>query len=122
MTTTTDRITGITIDVPISALEDARRFYSLVFGRTADLEPDSHTAEWILTNDPQIAVRLVESPPSMSIRVGIGVADVEAERERLAAVIDKAPPVDVHPGVIALLELRDPDGHRVVLWQDLLNR
>ena len=50
----------------------------------------------------------------------LGVADVDAAHERLRDALPDLPPVRRNPGVIALLELHDPDGNLVVLWEDLL--
>jgi predicted enzyme related to lactoylglutathione lyase len=122
-------ILGITTDVPVSALPAATPFYTAVLGRPADLTPDDRTAEWILNRQPEIAFRLVEAradrpgeAPPGTVRVGFGVADADAERRRLAGHLAEVPEVRRRPGVIALLELRDPDGNRVVVWQDLLVR
>jgi hypothetical protein len=101
-------------------------FYSMVLGRGPDLHPDDRTLEWILHRAPEIAVRAVARAdwpePGAPVRVGLGVADVEAARERSRDVLSELPPVRRKPGVIALLELPDPDGNLVVLWQDLLTR
>lgn len=115
-------IVGITTDVPVGELERAVAFYETVLGRGPDLRPDQQTAEWILRRDPEIAVRLTARAERTAVRIGLGVADVDAERDRLCGVLPDVPPVRCKPGVIALLELRDPDGNLVVLWQDLLSR
>src|SRR5262249_20338682 len=119
-------IIGITTDVPVSALATAVPFYTTVLGRPADLTPDDRTAEWILSKSPEIAFRLIEARPGEAprgtVRVGLGVAGVDAERVRLTGEIADLPEVRRRPGVIALLELRDPDGNRVVIWHDLLTR
>ncbi len=122
-------ILGITTDLPVSALPAAVPFYTAVLGRPADLTPDDRTAEWILHRDPEIALRLIESradrpdePAPGTVRVGIGVPDANVERDRLLTELPDVPPVRTRPGVIALLELRDPDGNRLVLWHDLLVR
>ncbi|MEN3362158.1 MAG: hypothetical protein V7637_6140 [Mycobacteriales bacterium] len=122
-------VLGITTDLPVSALPAAIPFYTAVIGRPADLAPDDRTAEWILHRDPEIALRLIESradrpdePTPGTVRVGIGVPDADTERDRLLGQLPEVPAVVTRPGVIALLELRDPDGNRVVLWHDLLAR
>ena len=50
----------------------------------------------------------------------LGVADVDAAHERLRDAMPELPAVRRKPGVIALLELHDPDGNLLVVWQDLL--
>lgn len=119
-------IVGITTDLPVIDLGRALPFYSIVLGRGPDLRPDDRTLEWILHRAPEIAVRVVARADwpeaGAPVRLGLGVADVEAARERLRDALPELPPVRRKPGVIALLELQDPDGNLVVLWQDLLTR
>ena len=119
-------IVGITTDLPVIDLGRALPFYSIVLGRGPDLRPDDRTLEWILHRAPEIAVRVVARADwpeaGAPVRLGLGVADVEAARERLRDALTELPPVRRKPGVIALLELQDPDGNLVVLWQDLLTR
>jgi catechol 2,3-dioxygenase-like lactoylglutathione lyase family enzyme len=115
--------TGITTDVPVSDLAAARTFYRAALGRVEDLTPRTDTLEWILHDRPQVAVRIVAQPSGAgSARVGIGVDDLSAERERLETTLDTVPEISAVPGVIALLELRDGDGNALVFWQDLLPR
>ena len=118
-------IVGVTIDVPVVELGRALPFYSTLLGRGPDLRPDDRTLEWILHRSPEIAVRVVawadRHEDGAPVRLGLGVADVDAEHERLLDAVPELRPVRRKPGVIALLELRDPDGNLVVLWQDLLH-
>ena len=113
----------MTVDLPVHSLDAARPFYDAVIARPPDLNP-AGTAEWILRRDPEVALRVVETnvPGLCSGRLGIGVADVESERARLSTLFDCVPDVRRKPGVIATLELTDPSGNLIVLWQDLLPR
>jgi hypothetical protein len=116
-------VAGMNVDLPVSSLESARPFYEAVIGRPADLNPPA-MAEWILRHDPEIALRLVEtdSPTPGSGRVGIGVVDVDAEGTRLRTLLPDVPDVRTKVGVIAKLDLTDPSGNHLTLWQDLLAR
>ena len=117
-------IVGVTTDVPVVDLGRALPFYSMVLGRGPDLRPDDRTLEWILHRSPEIAVRVIAradwQEARAPVRLGLGVADVDAAHERLRDALPDLPPVRRKPGVIALLELHDPDGNLVVLWEDLL--
>jgi predicted enzyme related to lactoylglutathione lyase len=117
-------VIGVTTDVPVADLRRALPFYELVLGRGPDLRPDDRTLEWILHRAPEIAVRLTALRDGQTghtaVRLGLGVADLDAEYERLRGAMADVPPIRRKPGVIALLELPDPDGNLVVLWQDLL--
>lgn len=115
--------TGITTDIAVSDLEAARAFYRRALGWDEDLVQGAHTLEWFLHDRPQVALRLLAGGSGAgSARVGIGVDDLEAERSRLERAFDTVPEISVVPGVIALLQLQDPDGNLVVFWQDLLRR
>lgn len=115
--------TGITTDVPVSDLDAARGFYRAALGRVEDLTPGVDTLEWILHDRPQVALRVVARRSGAGwARVGIGVSDLSAERERLLQALDKVPEISVVPSVIAVLELHDGDGNALVFWQDLLAR
>jgi len=116
-------VVGVNVDLPVTSLDAARRFYEAVIGRPADLNPPG-MAEWTLRLDPEVALRIVQtsSPSPGSGRVGIGVVDVEAERVRVSQLLEVVPDVRTKPGVIAKLELTDPSGNHVTLWQDLLDR
>jgi hypothetical protein len=117
-------VVGVTTDVPVVDLGRALPFYRTVLGRGPDLRPDDRTLEWILHHTPEIAVRVIARADwheaGAPVRLGLGVANVDAEHDRLRDAVPELPPVRRKPGVIALLELHDPDGNLVVLWQDLL--
>jgi hypothetical protein len=116
------RFEGLTVDVPVRSVDEARPFYEWLLGRPADLTPAPGTLEWILNAAPQIALRVVaDDALAGSAHVGIGVADLRALRALLER--DRSvPDIRTVPGVIALLELSDGDGNRVVYWEDLLDR
>lgn len=118
-------LTGLTVDVPAVDPAVTETFYTAVLGRGPDLRPPGVTAEWrIIPGQPEVTLRIAAAPDDRvgGQRIGLGVADLEAERDRLRAVFPSVPDIVSRPGVIALLELTDPDGNRVVLWQDLLIR
>ncbi len=112
-------VVGLTVDVPVSDLATSVAFYSHVLGRDPDLRPAAAMVEWVMHRDPELAIRLVVADDRAArLRVGIGVADIESERQRLAPSAEVA----TKPGIISTLALEDPDGHQVVLWQDLMRR
>jgi len=110
-------VVGLTVDLPVSDLERSVGFYSELFQRQPDLSSEPGVAEWVLRRDPDLALRIVATHTlGTGIRVGIAVDDVESERLRLASPV----PVVTKPGIVASFARRDPDGHQVVLWQDLM--
>ncbi len=113
--------TGLTTDVAVTSTKAVRDFYRIALGRDEDLAPEAEMLEWILHAVPQVSLRVVEDASAAGgARVGIGVDDLAAERARLAGSLPDVPEVDIVPGVIALLEITDPDGNRLVFWEDLL--
>ncbi|MEP6526619.1 MAG: hypothetical protein ABJA86_05595 [Nocardioidaceae bacterium] len=116
-------LAGFTADVRANDLEAARAFYAAALGRQPDLNPAPDMAEWILHQVPQIALRILHTTqPPGGARIGIGVTDLATEHARLRRVLPAVPDLKVVPGVIALVELVDPDGNLLVFWEDLLER
>jgi predicted enzyme related to lactoylglutathione lyase len=111
---------GVTTDVFVASVS-SWSFWEALLGRAADVRPDAQTAEWKLLHRPEVVVRVRVVPERAGTsRLGLGVSDLEAARAELAERVGPIPPPTVKPGVIAIAELRDPDGNVVALWQDLL--
>ena len=112
---------GAAVDVAVSDLDSAEAFYTTLVGRPCDLRPRPDQREWRLHLEPEVVLRLTARPEAAGHGVAaIGVRDLQAERDRLAAPWPDLPDVREKPGVIRLLSLVDPDGNAVTLWQDLL--
>ncbi|HCT80274.1 MAG TPA: hypothetical protein DGT23_27675 [Micromonosporaceae bacterium] len=112
---------GAVIDVLVSDLGRAERFYTVLMGRAHDLEPRPDQREWRLCREPEVVLRLTALVESAGHgKVAIGVHDLAEERARLALDWPDVPEIWAKPKVIALLELGDPDGNEVTLWQDLM--
>ncbi|MES5814064.1 VOC family protein [Pseudoxanthomonas sp. Soil82] len=97
---------------PVQDLAAALDWYARLFGRAADDRPIPDLAQWYLDGFGFQVMRVAD-------RAGGGmatlvVADIEAERERLAAAgITFEPTVRGPFGAIARLE--DPEGNRITL-------
>jgi hypothetical protein len=112
---------GAAIDVAVTDLGRAERFYTALVGRPCDLQPRPDQREWRLHPEPEMVLRLTARPDAAGQGVvAIGVQDVAQERARLAEEWPDIPQVWEKPGVIVVLALEDPDGNTVTLWQDLL--
>jgi predicted enzyme related to lactoylglutathione lyase len=111
---------GAVLDVAVSDLERAEAFYEILIGRPADLRARADQREWRLHVDPEIALRLTNTTGAGQGTLAIGVVDLAVERARLARSWTDLPEPTYKPRVIGLLQLKDPDGNRVTLWQDLL--
>jgi hypothetical protein len=112
---------GAAIDVAVTDLAQAERFYTVLIGRPCDLKPRPDQREWRLHPQPEMVLRLTARPDAAGHGiVAIGVQDVVQERARLAREWPDLPQAQEKPGVIIVLPLEDPDGNAVTLWQDLL--
>jgi hypothetical protein len=112
---------GAAVDVSVTDIEEAERFYAVLLGRPHDLRPRPDQREWRLHPEPEIVLRLTAQPESAGrTAASIGVRDLADERARLTGDWPDVPEVREKPGVIAVLRLADPDGNAVTLWQDLL--
>jgi catechol 2,3-dioxygenase-like lactoylglutathione lyase family enzyme len=114
------QITGVTIDVFVSS-SATWAFWAQLLDRRPDLMPDSTTAEWKLSPEPEIALRVrVDADRAGAGRVGLGVDDLVATKQDLEQRLGHLADITTKPHVIATLELQDPSGNRITLWQDLL--
>ncbi|HZM79441.1 MAG TPA: VOC family protein [Candidatus Limnocylindrales bacterium] len=114
---------GAAIDVTVTDLDRAERFYAVVIGRPCDLRPRPDQREWRLYPAPEVVLRLTASAEwAGGNTAAIGVRDLAVERARLMADWPDLPAIQEKPGVIAVMRLTDPDGNLVVLWQDLLGK
>jgi hypothetical protein len=112
---------GAVLDLGVSDLVRAEAYYRTLIGREPDLRPAAGQCEWRLHRDPEVTFRITTDSRSAGRgSLAIGVADLAAERSRLLAHWADIPQAAVKPGVIALLQLQDPDANAVTLWQDLL--
>ncbi|HEX4340970.1 MAG TPA: VOC family protein, partial [Polyangiaceae bacterium] len=103
---------GVTTDMFVGDAS-AWRFWESVLGRPADLHPDPDTAEWKLAAEPEIALRVrVDAERAGTGRLGLGVADLVAAAADVGSRLGPLPEITTKPGVIATLELHDPDGNR----------
>ena len=111
---------GAVLDLSVSDLDRAEAFYQVLIGRPADLRARADQREWRLHLNPEVALRLTREDGAGRGKLALGVVDLAAERARLAQAWADLPEATYKPNVIALLQLRDPDGNVLTLWQDLL--
>jgi hypothetical protein len=115
------RASGLTVDVFVSRTDEGWQFWQHLLGRRPDLRPDVDTAEWKLHDEPEIALRVRLDPVRAGgSQVGIGVVDLTQTVVELRTRLANVPEPRVKPGIIATVEVSDPDGNVVVVWQDLL--
>lgn len=111
-------VTSVTVGLPVSDLAAARRWYEqLLEVDGPDLEPVPGLVEY---RAGSAWLQLLEGPPAGDgAVVRLAVADVHAQRARLAALGVDVTEVEVVEGVVAFCDLADPDGNRLGLYAEL---
>jgi catechol 2,3-dioxygenase-like lactoylglutathione lyase family enzyme len=99
-------------------LDAARAFYRDQLGFTETYVDDD--GEWVKLERNGMEVALAEGEPAEDGGVAhVDVEDVKAEAEKLrAAGVDVGVVLELH-GQMRLVEVRDPDGNRIELAQEL---
>lgn len=105
------QVTSVTIGLPVSDLDAARRWYEAALQLSApDLEPVGGVVEYqVGTVWLQLGEEDDARPEGSVLRVG--VPDVHAERARLLALGIAVREPEVIDGVIAFCDFEDPDGN-----------
>lgn len=111
------QITSVTVGLPVRDLDAARKWYQrLLQLGPPELSPVDGVVEyelgpvWLQLFEAE--TELVDAAAAADAAVlRIGVPDVYAEHERLAALGLQVDPVIRVERVIDFLDLRDPDGH-----------
>jgi lactoylglutathione lyase len=112
------RATSITVGVPVSDLDGAKRWYEQILGIGPGIEPVRGIHEYEVSKGCWL--QLFEGEPSSSENVfRIGVEDVERERERLLSLGVPVQETERVEGVIAFCDFVDPDGNCLSLYQVL---
>ena len=107
-------IAAVYANLSCKALPDAARWFAAMFGREADRRPMEGLLEWDCGDG---GLQLFQKPEDAGRgTLTLIVADIRAERDRLAAAglaVGEIEPADY----TSILRLRDPDGNLVVLAQ-----
>jgi predicted enzyme related to lactoylglutathione lyase len=113
-----NRFDGATIELRVPDFAAGVAYYSRLFGRGPDFQPHRDFAEWELV--PELWFQLAEGDARPAPAVRFRVADVEAERERVAVELEaRCSPITRVPALIAFFDFDDPWGNRLGLYQHL---
>jgi catechol 2,3-dioxygenase-like lactoylglutathione lyase family enzyme len=109
---------GTTIWYRVRDLDAARRFYTGMLGFTESFSGEQDDWTRLERDGTHIALAPGEPDPDGSI-AHVDVDDVKAEAERLRAQgVEVGVVLELH-GEMRLLDVRDPDGNRIELGQEL---
>jgi predicted enzyme related to lactoylglutathione lyase len=112
---------GMTFELQVGDLATARAFYTGLFGRPPELEPDDGLLEWAVVPGQQtwLQVASVAEPQPLRARLRFAVRDLSAAREvLLASGLEVSVPGSV-PGVVTWCDVDDPWGNRLGLYEEL---
>jgi catechol 2,3-dioxygenase-like lactoylglutathione lyase family enzyme len=112
----------MTLQIQVGDLTQAREFYTAVLGSAPEFEPHEDFIEWRVVPGGETwlqAVGVTADVRPLTTRLRFGVADVRAERERLAGLAVDVSRVTSLPGVVAFIDFTDPWGNRLGCYQDL---
>jgi len=104
-------------EIQVSDLDRSREWYSLLFGKSVDLEPFQGNLEWKIAGARVQIVKGEPTPSTWGLR--IEVRDVHKERERLRRAGIAAKEGKTVPGTIAFFGIRDPDDQDLLFFQVL---
>ena len=112
---------GMTFELQVADLAAARAFYTELFGRPPELEPDEGLLEWAVVPGQQtwLQVAGVAEPQPLRARLRFAVRDLPAARETLLGSGVEVSAAESVPGVVSWCDLDDPWGNRLGLYEDL---
>ena len=112
---------GMTFELQVGDLAAARTFYTEIFGRPPELEPDEGLLEWAVVPGQQtwLQVARVPEPQPLRARLRFAVRDLPTAREALLASGVEVSAAESVPGVVSWCDVDDPWGNRLGLYTDL---
>ena len=112
---------GMTFELQVADLAAARAFYTALFGRPPELEPDDGLLEWAVVpgQETWLQVASVPAPQPLPNRLRFAVRDLPAAREALLASGVEVSAAESVPGVVSWCDFDDPWANRLGLYTDL---
>ena len=115
------QFTGMTVQLHVADGAAARAWYERLLGRPPDFRPDADDTfvEWHFQPGYwELHIVQSDQPGTQQGRLRLGVGNIEAARQSLAAGLEVTE-VEELPGVVRWCNFDDPWGNRLGLYQDL---
>lgn len=116
------RPSGLTLQIQVDDLAQAREFFGHLFGAGPEFEPHEDFLEWRV-GDAETWLQVVAVSPGcarpLANRVRLRVDDLDAARAALSGRGTCVSAVTTLPGVVRWVDFADPWGNALGLYQDL---
>lgn len=113
---------GMTLQIQVGDVEEARQFYSAIFGTKPLFEPHDDFLEWPVVQGTEIWIQAVgvkgEVRPLMN-RIRFAVRDLAAMHARLTENGFELSRMTELPGVVAFFDFADPWGNQLGYYEDI---
>jgi hypothetical protein len=115
------RINGMTLQLQVGSIDEARVMYGRLIGAEPDLEPHDDFIEWRVAPEAAVWLQLLEvaDPVALPTRLRLKVPDLDAAIA-LAADAGLSPgPATSLPGILRFVDFADPWGNAIGFYEDL---
>lgn len=113
---------GMTLQIQVGDVEEARQFYSALFGTGPLFEPHDDFLEWPVVQGTEAwiqAVGVKEEVRPLTNRVRFGVRDLTAMHTLLTESGFDVSRMTELPGVVAFFDFFDPWGNMLGYYEDI---
>lgn len=116
------RIGGMTLQLQVGDIAEARSFYGRIFGQPPAFEPHDDFLEWPVIRGQEAWIQIVgvsKNPVANPNRVRFQVEHAAAARRALLEAGIDATEVSSLPGVVSFVDFDDPWGNALGYYEDL---
>lgn len=114
----------MTLQIHVGDVDEARAFYTTLFGRQPDFAPHADFLEWQVLSATELWWQVVGKPNDLQplrTRVRFLVDDVASAAQWARAALGVQPaPITTLPDVVAFTDFDDPWGNRIGYYHDIL--
>lgn len=113
---------GMTLQIQVGDVDEARRFYAALFGSMPGFEPHDDFLEWRAVEGTEVWIQVVgvkgEVRPLLN-RLRFGVDDLASTHAWLIEQGIEASHITKLPGVVSFTDFADPWGNQLGYYEDI---
>lgn len=113
---------GMTLQIQVDDVDEARRFYTALFGAGPGFEPHDDFLEWRAVEGTEVWIQVVGVEGEVRRllnRLRFGVHDVVSTRARLIEQGIEVSGITTLPGVVSFIDFADPWGNQLGYYEDI---